>query len=175
MGKNLIKLEDYDSFEIFKYTPSLFHLFGKYYPEKITLRRIIRFILALPDGYEIYSLVKENKAWGYCTIQNGKSPRFNYTSENDIVVGPYVIMPEYQGHGLAAKLIHRVLLANKGNYDYAYAYIKKDNIASIKTCEKLGFAFYKNAHVTSIKADVKVTEDKNADHIIMRVNEGNVR
>ena len=175
MGREPIKIEDYEDYEIFKYSPSLFHLFGKYYPEKITLRRIIRFLLALPDGYGIYSLVKEGKALGYCTIQNGKSPRFDYTSEKDIVVGPYVIMPEYQGNGLAAKLIYRVLLTNKGKYEYAYAYIKKDNIASIKTCEKLGFSFYKNAHVTSIKADVKSTDDADASHIIMRIREGEAR
>lgn len=175
MGRDAIIIEDYEQYEIFKYSPSIFHLFGKYYPERITLRRIIRFILALPDGYEIYSLVKDDKALGYCTIQRGKSPRFDYTTEKDIVVGPYVIMPEYQGYGLATKLIRRVLLINKGKYQYAYAYIKKDNIASIKTCEKLGFSFYKYAHVTRIKADVKATDDTEASHIIMRIKEGEIR
>ena len=174
MTREPIKIEDYDSFEIFKYTPSIFHLFGKYYPERITFRRIIRFILALPDGYEIYSLVKVDKALGYCTIQNGKSHRFNYTTEKDIVVGPYVVMPDYQGHGLAVKMISRVLMANKGKYEYAYVYINRDNVASIKTFEKLGFTYYKNAYVTRIKADVKATDDTDANYIIMRI-EGETR
>ena len=171
MGRDAI-IEDYEQYEIFKYSPSIFHLFGKYYPERITLRRIIRFILALPDGYEIYSLVKDDKALGYCTIQRGKSPRFDYTTEKDIVVGPYVIMPEYQGNGLAAKLIRRVLLINKGKYQYAYAYIKKDNTASIKTCEKVGFKFYSFAEVTKIKADVKKTDDAKAHYVVYRYENG---
>lgn len=169
MTSKLIKIEEYNEYSIYEYTPSLFHLFGRFYPERINARRIIRFILALKDGYKIYSLVKDDKAVAYCTIQSGKSPRFDYTTENDIVVGPYVVMPEYQGAGLAAKLIKRILLYKAGQYEYAYAYITDSNIASIKTCEKLGFSFYKNAYVTAIKADVKATDDENTGHVIMRL------
>lgn len=166
--RELQLIEEIDGYEIYKYKPSFFHLFGDYYPERISVRRIIRFLLALPDGYEIYSMVKNGNALGYCTIQNGKSPRFDYTSQDDIVVGPYVIMPEFQGKGLAAKLISIVLQQKKNSYNAAYAYIKKDNIASIKTCEKVGFRFYSYAEVTRIKADVKKTSDQEASHVIYR-------
>ena len=172
MTQKVIKIEEFDKYIIYEYTPTFFHLFGKYYPEKITLRRIIRFLLALKDGYKIYSLVKDNAVLAYCTIQSGKSNRFDYTTKEDIVVGPYVVMPEYQGSGLAAKLIKRILIYKANTYRYAYAYITDGNIASIKTCEKLGFVFYKNAYVTAIKADVMATDDENTGHIIMRLNGG---
>ncbi len=162
------KIASLDTYSVYRYIPSLINLFGKYYPEKITIRRIIRFVLALPSGYEIFSLVDNEKALGYCTIQSGKSKRYDYTNDNDISVGPYVIMPEYQGQGLAAELIKVVLDYKKDDYIYAYAYIKNDNYASIKTCEKNGFNFYSYARVTSLKADVKISEDPTADYIIMR-------
>ena len=169
MAGELRKIEDFEVYSIFEYTPNLLHLFGKYYPERINLRRIIRFTLALKDGYKIYSLVKDNKALAYCTIQSGKSSRFDYTTENDIVVRPYVVMPDFQGDGLAAKLIKRILVYKAGQYRYAYAYITDTNIASIKTCERLGFRFYKNAYVTAFKADVKATDDDKTGHVIMRL------
>jgi RimJ/RimL family protein N-acetyltransferase len=164
--------KDYDGYKIIRHTPSVFNLFGEYYPEKITIRRIIRFLLALPDGYEIFSLVKDGVAVGYCTVQNGKSPRFDYTLPEDIVVGPYVIMPKYQGKGLAAKLIEAVLQSKNTSYRSAYAYIKKDNIASIKTCENVGFKFYSFAEVTRFKADVKKTNDTKAHYVVYRYENG---
>ena len=167
-----LKLEEFNNYSIYKFTPDIFNLFGKYYPEKVNLRRIIRFILALNDGYEIYSLVKNNEAIAYCTIQNGKCRRFDYTTENDIVVGPYVVMPNYRGSGLAKELISRVLKYKRTGYNFAYAYITEGNMASIRTCESLGFKYYKNAYVTKIKADVIATDDKNSGHIIMRLKLG---
>lgn len=158
-------------YRIVRFKPWLFNLFGPYYPERITMRRIIRFSLALLHGYKIYSLINTNEVIGYCTIQSGKSSRFNYTKERDIVVGPYVIMPEYQGHGLAAKLIELVLKNGDCHFEYAYAYIKKENIASIRTCEKVGFQYYGNAIVTTIKADVKLVKEKNAAYSIYRISE----
>lgn len=172
MSEKLIKIEEFDNYSIYKFSPDVFHLFGKFYPERINVRRIIRFLLALKDGYEIYSLVYNNIAIAYCTIQNGKCRRFDYTTEEDIVVGPYVVMPQYRGLGLAKELISRVLKYKGKGYSFAYAYITEGNLASVKTCEKLGFEFYKYAYVTRFKADVKATDDKDAGHIIMRLKLG---
>lgn len=169
--RRIKELEGFENYRIVKFRPSLLNLFGPYYPEKITMRRIIRFFLALPYGYRIYSLISENTTIGYCTVQSGKSPRFEYTGKMDIVIGPYVIMPEYQGHGLAAKLIEIILKNEISDFKYAYAYIKKDNIASIRTCEKIGFQYYGDAIVTAIKADVKVSKNKKAPYSIYRIKE----
>lgn len=166
----LTEISGFEDYQILKYTPKWYALFGKYYPEKITLRRIIRFLLAMPCGYETYFLIKDNVVEGYCTVQSGKSSRFDYTSENDIIIGPYYILPQYQGKSLATKLIDLILRYKNGSYKYAFAYIKTDNIPSIKTCEKLGFSYYSGAHVTKFKADVRKTDDINAHYIIMRKN-----
>lgn len=169
MNKEMKQLENLGEYEVYRYRPSLFHLFGKYYPEEITMRRFIRLVLAFTDGYEIYYLVQNRTTVAYCMIQNGKSNRYDFATEDDLVVGPILVMPEFRGLGAGTQLIKKVLDLNVNKFKYAYAYIKRDNIASIRTFEKAGFAYYKNAFVTKIKADVKQTEDKNTGYLIVRI------
>lgn len=171
MGKTE-KVQEFEGFEVYKYTPDIFNLFGPYYPEKITIRRIIRFLMAFPDGYEIFSLVEKDETLGYCVIQSGKCPRFDYSTENDIIVGPYMIMPKHQGKGLAGKLIAHILKMKCGSYRNAFAYIKRDNLASIRTCEKIGFRFFGNVEVTKVKADVKLSEKDATKHVLYRIEGG---
>lgn len=167
---NYNNISSFDDYKIVRYRPSWFHLFGKYYPEKITLRRTIRFVLAMPCGYELFSLIHNDVVQGYCVIQSGKTMRFNFASDKDIVVGPYYILPDFQGRSLASKLIKAILEFENGKYTTAFAYIKKNNIASIKTVEKLGFSYYSNAEVTKKMAFVKKNDDDNAQYIIMKMD-----
>lgn len=166
--KRMEEIPGFEEYKIFKYTPSWLNLFGDYYPEKVTLRRVIRFLLAMPCGYEIYSLIKDEVVEGYCALQSGKTRRFDYTESDDLVVGPCYILPDFQGNALAAKLIAAILEYKKGLYIHAFAYIKNDNIASKKTVEKVGFSFYSNAYVTRVKANVKKTDDENTLYSIYR-------
>ncbi len=166
--RNYVNIKAFEDYKIYKYNPSWYNLFGNYYPEKKSIRRIARFMLALPKGYNIYSLIKDNIPVGYCVIQNGESNRYNFTTKNDIVVGPYYITPNNQGKSLGTKMVKCVLEYNKGNYDNAYAYIKKNNIPSIKICKKNGFTIYSNAIVTKFIANVRTTQDTESKFIIMR-------
>lgn len=162
-----------EEFEIFKFTPGVFSLFGEFYPEPISLRRIIRFAMALKCGYEIYYLVDGKKTVAYCTVQSGRSKRFDYSDEKDIIIGPYVVVEDYRGRAIASRLIKEILAMRKGTYKGAFAYIKKENIASIKTCEKIGFKYFSDALVTRIICNVRKTEKKDSSYLIMKYEETN--
>ena len=168
MIKRLELLSEFDGFKLFKYKPTLLHMFGGLYPEPVTIRRIIRFGLALKCGYEIFYLVDKDKTVAYCTVQSGRSKRFDYSNERDIIIGPYVVIEEYRGQSIASKLIKEVLKIKKGTYNYAFAYIKKENVASIKTCEKVGFEYYSDAVVTPLICNVQKSENNSCKHIIMK-------
>ncbi len=174
MTKRLKLINRIGEFKLFEYKPTLMHMFGKLYPESITVRRIIRFALALKCGYEIYYLTDKDETVAYCTVQSGKSKRFDYSTEKDIIIGPYVVVEEYRGQSIASKLIEEVLKIRKGTYNYAFAYIKKENIASIKTCEKVGFTYYSDAVVTPFICNVKKNEDSDCNYIIMKDEEKSV-
>ena len=174
MTKKLELLSEIGEYKLFKYKPTLLHMFSKLYPEPITLRRVLRFGMALKCGYEIFYLVDKDKTVAYCTVQSGKSKRFDYSSEKDIIIGPYVVVEKYRGQNIASTLVDKLLKIKKGTYNYAYAYIKKENIASIKTCEKVGFEYYSNAVVTSLICNVKKSNDSNCKHIIMRYEEKDI-
>lgn len=171
----LIQISKHGDYMLYEYSPSIFHLFGEYYFEKIKIRRIIRFCLALASGYKIYYYVKEHTPVAYCTVQNGRARRFDFSTDADIVIGPYVVDDLYRGNGIAASLINQILLLYKNRFERAFVYIKKDNIASIKTCKKLGFDFYSDARVTPLKADVKSINGADSKHLILYISESDIK
>ncbi len=168
MKQRILSVGRVDKFELIRFTPGILDLFGKYYPEKISLRRIIRFGMALKCGYEIYYLTDGDKTCAYCTVQSGKSKRFDYSDEKDIIIGPYAVVESYRGNGVASRLVEKVLEIKKGTYKSAFAYIKKENIASIRTCEKVGFRYYSDAVITGLVRNVRKTNKTDSSYLIMK-------
>lgn len=160
------KLENYD---LYQFSPTLFDLFGKYYPEPVKLKRILRFVLALKCGYEIFYLIdNDNKTIAYCVLQNGKSGRFDFSCQGDALVGPVLVLEEHRGKSIAAKLIKHILEIKNGYYKNIYCYIKKDNFASIKTFEKVGFTYYSDARLTPLLYNVRKCKHNDCKHLIMK-------
>lgn len=173
MNDNVIT-KSFGEKRILQFTPTLFSLFGKLYPEKITIRRIIRFLFALPDGYKIYYLTKENKTIAYCVVQSGKSKRFNFVNNEDIIIGPILVLNEFRGKGVATELIKSVLALENNNYNQAYCYIKKENQASINTFKKVGFIYYSDAILSPVLCNVKISNSEKSKHLIMKFNGGKI-
>ena len=56
-------------------------------------------------------------------------------------MGPYYVVPEKRGEGLAAKLVDICLKTDPPKTGKAWEFIQHNNIASIKTAEKVGFEY----------------------------------
>ena len=122
-----------------KCKPSLKNLFpSSLY--NLTLHNKIRWVIQLPVGYDIYKFFYEEKEIGYCAVSYGKNPRYPFINKsNESIIGPYYILEEYRGSGLATKYITKLIPEVIEKVDAIYAFIQADNIASIKTVEECVF------------------------------------
>lgn len=108
--------------------------------EKMSFPRRIRLLMELfsKGGYKVYYLAVDGVLVGHCVAAYGNR-RLKRSSEEDIVLGPYFIDPEHRGHGYAKDLVKMVLEKCTMKYRYAYDYINKNNVPSIKTSVFCGF------------------------------------
>ena len=108
--------------------------------EKMTLSRRVRLLIEyLSKGcYKVFYLVSGDELIGYCVVAPGNR-RLKLSSEKDIVLGPYFIDPTFRGKGYAKTLIRLILKCGGLKYRYAYDYINKTNIPSIKATLACGF------------------------------------
>lgn len=60
--------------------------------------------------------------------------------DRDVIINPYYVSPDYRGHGLGAELLKFALSNNCENWGNVFAIVMGNNIASIKTLNKLGFS-----------------------------------
>lgn len=86
----------------------------------------------------VYYLAVHEILVGHCIIAPG-SRRLKRSTKQDIVVGPYLIEQNQRRKGYSKPLVQLSLEYCSYEYDSVYAYIAKDNIASIKTIESCGF------------------------------------
>lgn len=100
----------------------------------------MRFLLEyLSKGsYKVYYLEVNGELVGYSVFSPG-GRRLKCSTRHDLVCGPSFVLHQYRGHGYMTLLYQMVLNNCCNGYDYVYAWIKKDNIASIKACRKAGF------------------------------------
>lgn len=143
-----------DDLEVIKYKPTILKPF-LIDMEPTTVLRRIRFLIDWFYGYSVYYLKKESVFLGYCTVTSGKNPRFWFSEDCDIVVGPYYIEDKYRGKGYATKLVNAVITHCEKGWKKAYLYIKNSNQASIKVVEHLGGQFLFHVHNTRTKKLVK--------------------
>lgn len=131
----------------YEYAPSLFEPYYFNYPkedhplyEKRLVHKIRMMLEFLQGGYRVFYMVKELEIVGHIVVTNG-GRRLTVSKKEDIVLGPIFISPRFRGQGLGTIGINAVLNQLNLDYQYAYEFIKNNNIASIRTVEKNGYIF----------------------------------
>lgn len=161
------KVFEQDSYHIYNYKPTIFKpLYNSL--EKITIRRKIRLMIALYYGYSVYYLKKDNNYIGYCLVQSGKDHRYTFSSSDDIIVGPYFISENYRGRKYSAKLLNYILKDSQEDYKFAYDYINKKNIPSIKVTESVGFKLFSEAVVSKYRRAIILTNKDKGNYLIYK-------
>lgn len=150
-----------------KYKPSILKPF--YIDlEPTTLMRRIRFLIDFYYGYDVYYLEVKGEIVGYCTITNGRNPRFWFAEDKDIIVGPYYIDEKHRGKGYTTKLVDYVINKSNIQWDKAYIYILNTNISSIRVTEKVGGRFIFHVHNTALRKLIKTEEGEYGIYLIER-------
>ena len=103
------KIYQINDLEWYRYEPSIFHPFY-IEMEPTTIMRRIRFLIDYCYGYAVYYLKKGSEWIGYCTITNGKNPRFWFATDSDIVIGPYFIDEQFRGNGYSEIMVREVYI-----------------------------------------------------------------
>lgn len=122
---------------IYEYKPTLFRPF-LYNFEPLTLQRRVRFLKEYLKGYRVYYLVVNDEIVAYSVISRGGG-RYHFAEKEDIVVGPYFVLPEHRGNHYSETLVGEILQLKSITWRDAYDWIRYDNIPSIKCAEKVGF------------------------------------
>ena len=124
---------------IYEYTPNPFSLLYHDF-EKMTFPRRIRLLMEYfaKGSYKVYYLSVDGNLVGHCVVAYGNR-RLKRSSENDIVLGPYFVDPQFRGKGYAKDIIRLTLANTTMSYRYAYDYINKSNIPSAKATLACGF------------------------------------
>ncbi|MFC7319289.1 GNAT family N-acetyltransferase [Halobacillus campisalis] len=160
-------LTEKEGLSFYLYKPTILKPFFKQL-EPITLKRRIRLLLAYFTGYTVYYIGENNNLIGYCLVQNGKDNRYKFASEKDVIVGPYFIHEEYRGRKLSKILLEFILKQPELTFRYAYDYIHKDNIPSIKATEAVGFHYLSHAHISKFLRTIKLCEKGEGDYVVYK-------
>lgn len=138
-----------EKYFIIRREPSLTNLL----PTKLRrggLHEKLRWMVQYIYGYHVYILAEKKSGEketgaaeiGYCFAGDGASFRYTFARRGDVLIGPYFILPEKRGQGLAAMLVTVCLKAELSENGKAWEFIQHNNIASIRTAEKVGFEYY---------------------------------
>lgn len=161
------KIYEEENFSLYEFKPSILKPF-KINLEPLTLRRRIRFIKAYFTGFKVYYLKQNGNYIGYCLVQNGKDNRYKFSTSKDIIVGPYFISKNYRGKRLSVKLLDIVLHKIRLEYRFAYDYIQKENIPSIRASEAVGFEYYSDANVSRFLRRIILCEEPEGEYVVLR-------
>ncbi|MDD2362488.1 MAG: GNAT family N-acetyltransferase [Oscillospiraceae bacterium] len=167
MLQKLKKICDVNSYTIYQYKPTvwkplLIHM------EAIYFRRRIRLFLECFAGNCVYYLVQNDCFIGYCVVSRGGTFRYQFSTKKDIIVGPYYISESHRGKRLSELLLTQVLAFWKENYEYAYDYIEKSNIASIKASQAVGLEIIQEVNITPFIR--KLVIDNEGEYYLLRMN-----
>lgn len=156
-----------DGFTFYEYTPSITKPFF-INMEPLTIKRRIRFLLAYFYGYKVFYLKENDEFIGYCVVQNGKDKRYSFSTDKDILVGPYFIHENHRGRKLSIFLLDYILKKSDVKFENAYDYIHKDNIPSIKASEAVGFEYFSDANLTKYTRSIKLCDSGKGEYVILK-------
>ncbi len=166
MKRELCSFIKKDDFEILEYTPTIFHLFYDRI-EYISFQRKIRFLFEYFRGYKVYYLLANHTIVGYCVVSKGGG-RYAFASCNDIVVGPYYIIPKFRGKHYSEILLSELLNCDKYSKLTAYVWIRKNNIPSLKCSEKVGFCVNGEANIVGLLRKIKIVYDGSGEYYVFK-------
>lgn len=133
-----LKLVGKDSrYSLYEYMPTICSPLAIHFEKMRTVRRFRFMYELLKGGYRVYYLADGETIVGHCVVTPG-GRRLSVSTKNDIVLGPYFVSPEYRGKGYAKLLVRMTLQRCSYDYRYAFDWIHKGNISSIKTSESIG-------------------------------------
>ena len=154
-----------DEIKYYEFSPSLFMLYYGCYddnekPEYFSrmIHKIRMTIQLLMGGYKVYYMYVDNKVVGHLVVAPGGS-RLPQSNKNDIVIGPIWICPNQREKGLGTKGISAVLNELSISYEYAYEFIAKDNIASIRSVEKNEYELLGTAKESGLLRKISLSEN----------------
>lgn len=143
----LIFIKEKDGIEFYIYKPSFLNLYYPCYTGEEVPHYFSRFVHRIrmtreiiKSKYQIVYMMKDKKIIGHLVVGRGGS-RIEMSTNNDIVIGPIWVVPKHRSFGYASQGIKFILNDMGIKYDFAYEYIEKDNIPSIRTVQKNGFDF----------------------------------
>ena len=116
------------------------HLLPKELTKRFAISEKLRLALRSLRTYNIYYIADDGNAIGYCFIKKNYFNKYSFMDKNDVIINPYLVDSAYRGHHLGAQLIQYAMDDLINQYSKMWAVIEKDNIASIKTVESLGFS-----------------------------------
>jgi L-amino acid N-acyltransferase YncA len=153
-------------YRIYEFNPTVLKLFYDHY-EPFTLKRRIRFLMELVRGYKVYYLDVSGTIVAYSVISRGGG-RYSFAAKNDIVVGPYFVREKYRGRRYSELLVSELLHCGSIEYDRAYAWIKKDNIPSLRCSLKVGFEIVGSADLSRVTRRICLRGDRDGDYLLLR-------
>lgn len=154
--------------KIYKYSPTRIKpLYMKL--DSVSLGRFLRYQYEIAKGgYLVYYLEVDGRFIAQNIIIPG-GRRMKITTERDVVIGgPYFTLPEMRGKGYISYLIRNSLLHCEYEWENAYDYIKKINVASIHTTEGLGFKKIGEANITGPFHKIRMV-DHNGEFNVYRI------
>ena len=123
----------------------------------------------LRKGYVVYLLASfENDVIGTATLSSGGNSRYPFSTENDIILGPYFVLPEYRRQGMASTMLNQCLAIYKGKVNKVFAHVYFKNLASINCLSKLGF--HSNGNYMAKKFSHKLALSGDGTLILMEKN-----
>ena len=114
-----------ERFRLFLFKPTVFKLFPKSgNMHNMDIKQRLCFLVLLIHGYRVYILGDREDNVVCCAVfANGKMFRYPFANQNDLICGPYFIMPEYRRQGIASKLLQRVIEQYETEYHSIFAHI----------------------------------------------------
>lgn len=128
-------------YKLFLFPPRIFHLFpASGNMHNMSFKQKVRFAVLLIHGYRVYVMGDQSdNVVGCAVFANGKAYRYPFADENDLICGPYYVMPEFRRRGIATKLLTGVIERYETDYNTIYAHIWHENRASVDCMGKIGF------------------------------------
>ncbi len=149
---------------LLKYEPTFMKpLFMDFEPMRLVRRVRLLMELLRPGKYVVYYLEKQRQLVGYCVVTPG-GRRLKCSTKNDIVLGPYYTKESERGKGYGKELIGLVL--RMVDFECAYDWIEKSNLASRKVTEQCGFDAYAELNVSRMLR--RLTIVANGEDIVYR-------
>jgi len=170
--KRLSLIKTFNEVELYVYTPSLFQPLLKNL-EKMSLKRRLRYFrnYCRKGKYLVYYLKKGEQFIAMCVACNGGGGlKLKCTSQEDIVLGPYYVIPSERGKGYAKMLIGMVLENYPTEYRYAFDLISKKNTPSLKASQAMGFEVYEEIKLVGLLRRHKVVENNGTYYILQTTN-----